>query len=137
MELVCVMSIIKYDNIQNAIKNAGIIVNSHSSKELTLLKDSFQYELALNYIESILENSKQVPALGVAINDEVVAEKKNKDWVEFSFNKRCECDGMFFDGLLIFLEKDISGFNVFRKIDDKYDGRCYYINLQNNFNNIL
>ena len=125
------MSVIKYDNIQNAIKNADIIVISHSSKELTLLKDSFQYEMVLNYIESILENSRQVPALGVAINDEVVAEKKNKDWVEFSFNKICDIDGMFFDALLIFLEKDMGGVNVFRKVDGKYDGRCFYINLDN------
>lgn len=123
------MSVIKYNNVQDAIMNADSVTICFSSKEYTIVKDSFQYEMGMNFIENILDGSHQVPAIGVAINDEIIAEKENKEWVEFSFNKRCECDGMVFDALLIFLEKDMGGMNVFRKIDGKYDGRCFYINL--------
>ena len=135
--VVCAMGVNKYNNVQDAIMNADMVNICYSNKEYNIVKDSFQYDLCMNFIENILDCSHQLPALGVAIDKEVIEEKKNKDWVEFSFNKICDIDGMFFDALLIFLEKDMGGVNVFRKVDGKYDGRCYYINLQNNFNNIL
>jgi hypothetical protein len=126
------MNVTKYDNIQDAIMNADKIIVHTTSKEYVLNKDSFQYDLGLGFIEDILENSYQMPALGVALNDEVIEEKKNKEWIEFCFSERSECGGMFFDGLLIFIEKEMGGVNIFRKIDGKYEGRCFYINLRDN-----
>ena len=128
--VLCFMNVVKYDNIQGAIMNADKIIFHTTNKEYVLNKDSFQYELGLNFIENILEGSYQMPALGVALNDEVVEEKKAKDWVEFVFNERCECGGMFFDKLLVFIENDMGGVNVFREVDGRYEGRCFYINLR-------
>jgi hypothetical protein len=124
------MNVTKYDNIQDAIMNADSITIHTNNQEYVLKKDSFQYDLVLNFIEDILEDSYQMPALGVALNDEIVGEKNNKDWVEFSFGNRGECSGMFFDKLLVFIENDMGGVNVFREVDGRYEGRCFYINLR-------
>ena len=47
------------------------------------------------------------------------------------FEKTKVYNEMPFETLLINVEKDWSGFNIIRKHDSKYEGRCFYINLEN------
>ena len=43
---------------------------------------------------------------------------------------------MDFEGLLIKVEKDWHGFNLIRKNNGKYDGRCFYLSLENSMDEL-
>ena len=89
----------------------------------------------------MLTNSHEMPALGVSLDNETRNELKNGLWLEFNYKTTQTYNEMPFDSLLIKVEPDNSGFNVLRKHDNLYEGRCYYINLDCNmsalYNKIL
>ena len=138
--VIMALSGVEYKCIQDAIMNADSITVNISQNEYVVDKGSAQYDGLMDFVQRILDGSHQVPALGVAIHSEVIEEKKNKNWIEFKFGESSECGEMPFDSLLIFLEKDMGGINVLRSYKGKYEGRCFYINLNSNlsdFFNIL
>ena len=51
-------------------------------------------------------------------------------WVEFSFEKVLECNGMPFEKILVSVLKDSQGVNLIRyNTNCGYDGRCFYLDL--------
>jgi len=135
--VVSIMSGINFDSVQKAIMSADSVKVSMSQNEYVIDRENVYYTIFNDFVEKILDGSHQVPALGVAINDEVLKEKENKNWIEFNFKELCECDGLNFESLLVFLEKDMGGVNVYRKINGEYSGRCFYINLGENVSEIF
>ena len=75
------------------------------------------------------KNSHQMPAFGVSLDDLTRQEMQTGVWLEFTFDKTCYNSDMPFDSLLINIQNDFTGFNIIRKYQNKYDGRCFYINL--------
>ena len=71
-----------------------------------------------------------MPAFGVSLNDETIQAKQTGVWIELFYETTCLNNEMPFDSLLIQVEPENTGFNVIRKYDDKYDGRCFYIDLK-------
>lgn len=78
-----------------------------------------------------LENSRDMPALGVALHKETIEDMKSGVWVRFIYGKTLERDGMPYDELVISLEKDGYGLNIIRGNGGVYDGRCFYLDLEN------
>ena len=95
---------------------------------------SYEYDMnnqqnLKNSINDLLIDSHEMPALGVAIDEEIRHEIKNGLWVEFVFSTTQNYNGMPFDKLLIKVNPPDMGLNIFREYNGKYDGRCFYINL--------
>lgn len=79
----------------------------------------------------MIDDAYEMPAFGVAINNEVEEHKKHGVFVEFCFNDLTEHNGMPFYKLLVEVNAEYSGFNIIRYYDAGYNGRCFYINLNN------
>ncbi|MGN0961893.1 MAG: hypothetical protein ACI4PF_06840 [Christensenellales bacterium] len=95
----------------------------------TLLISDNEYSLILNEIEYMLEDAREMPAFGVSLDDYTRRELKNGLWVELLFKNQLTHNGMSFESLLVNVVPDYSGFNIIRKYKDKYEGRCFYIDL--------
>ena len=79
----------------------------------------------------MLNDSNEMPALGVALHDETINALKKGVWLEVCFSKIIHHNEMPFDSLLIEVCEDFSGFNIIRKNNGVYGGRCFYIALKN------
>lgn len=84
-------------------------------------------EIISNFLK-LLENSYEMPAFSVALNEETLQQLSSSLWIEFCFDKTFYHSDMPYTKLLIKVEKDASGFNLIR-FHGTYEGRCYYINL--------
>ena len=92
-------------------------------------KHSINKESLMESIELMMTGSHEMPALGVSLDDETRGKMQAGVWVQFNYDKTCEYNEMMFDSLLIEIRKDDSGFNIIRKYENKYEGRCYYVDL--------
>ncbi|MBQ9790722.1 MAG: hypothetical protein IJW24_03930 [Clostridia bacterium] len=84
-----------------------------------------------NAFGQILSMSREMPAFGVALHDETLEAMQSGLWLEFEFDGAIVHNGMFFEKLLFKLEKNVYGFNIVRYFQGKYDGRCFYFDLEN------
>ena len=72
-----------------------------------------------------------MPAFGVSIDDLTREDMKSGVWIELCFDERNLFEAMDFEGLLIRVEEGAHGFNLIRRNNGKYEGRCFYLSLQN------
>lgn len=79
-----------------------------------------------------IKDARSMPAFGVAFNDLVKKEIQEGIWISIKFDKLETVNGMPFDELLVKIDKGWYGFNLIRGIKNKYDGRCFYLDLNNN-----
>lgn len=85
----------------------------------------------IEQFNKLISFGHEMPAFGVALNDEVNNQKKKGLFVEFIFDSMMEYDEMPFCRLLVEVSPDYSGFNIIRYYDGGYNGRCFYISLEN------
>ncbi len=91
--------------------------------------ESKEYNDILHTFIQTSQDGHQMPALGVALHDEIVGQKQQGMFVEFVFSGVQIYDDMPFESLLIQVEPDSQGFNLIRKVEGSYQGRCFYYNL--------
>ena len=110
-----------------------------ASKNVVIYNDGIQHYVSveeqidiINAMNTMLNNSHETPAFGVSLDHETRDELKKGTWIEFSFGTTQYYNDMPFDSLLIKVVAEDMGFNIIRKHDGIYDGRCYYISLNNN-----
>ena len=101
------------------IYNDGSVINLARNNEI------------VNAFKSLLEGAHEMPALGVALHDEIIESLTRGLWVEFVFGESCCHNGLPYEKLLINIEKEFTGFNIIRYINGVYDGRCFYVDLIN------
>lgn len=122
---------IYYNDIHSAIndsKSVEVIINDNRK---LFIKGDEDFENILNCFNDMVNNSHQMPALGVSIHELALEKMKEGVWVEFNFNNILYCNDMPFESLLIEVVPNFGGFNIVRKYKDRYDGRCFYIDLVN------
>lgn len=89
-----------------------------------------EYNKILASWNKMIVGAHDMPAFGVSLDSYTKKEIKKGLWVEFSFEKVLECNGMPFEKLLVSVAKDSQGFNLIRyNTDYGYDGRCFYLDL--------
>ena len=92
-------------------------------------KHSINKDSLMESIELMMNGSHEMPAFGVSLDEETKGKMKAGVWVQFNYDKTCEYNEMRFDSLLIEIRRDDNGFNIIRKYENKYEGRCYYVDL--------
>jgi len=120
---------INYQNIQDCFKDSTSIELIIDNEKSTFSKTHENYKQILSAFETLINSSHQAPAFGVSLDDLTRQELQNGVWIEFNFNKTCYNSDMPFDSLLINVQSEFNGFNIIRKYQNKYDGRCFYLNL--------
>ena len=80
--------------------------------------------------KALCENSHEMPAFGVSLNNETLEAIGSGLWVEFVFDKQYSHNSMTFEKLLVKVEKEWHGFNIVRyNAQGGYYGRCYFFDL--------
>jgi len=101
------------------------------SKKENVLKTNNKFEKIKNSLSSIFKDSILIPAFGVSLHELTLKEMQSGNWLQINFSTTQEKNGLPFNSLLIKLEHT-SGFNLIRLYNNKYDGRCLYLNLEKN-----
>lgn len=98
--------------------------------EVVEITDEQKADIQEEFLKYI-ENAYDTPALGVIFPE--LYDKMIKDgyFLNFKFDGYYEFNGLGFNELTIKVEEDGYGFNVYRGIDGKFQGRCFYINTEN------
>ena len=87
-----------------------------------------KFNLILNKVKDLFCESRLMPAFGVSLHKETLNEMKNGSWLQINFSKQQMKNGLNFNSLLFKLEKT-QGFNLIRLYENKYEGRCLYLDL--------
>ena len=82
-----------------------------------------------NNLLEVFKQGTLLPALGVSLHNLTVEEMKSGNWLELNFGNEQTKNNLPFTSLLIKLEQT-GGFNLIRKHNEKYDGRCLYLQLE-------
>lgn len=101
----------------------------HDWEEILYPKGDTRFSRILKAWNELLQNARQMPAFGVSSDKLTREEMKEGIWVEFIFEAEQESGGMPFETLLICVKGEFRGFNIVRRTQGKYQGRCYYVDL--------
>ncbi len=118
-----------FNSLNDAFKSATSIVVYDDNTSTTLSKGDDKYEEILLSLESIIKGAHEMPAFSVSLDEETRKELKKGFWIELVFDTEKFYGGMNFDKLLISIKPENSGFNIIRHNNGKYDGRCFYLDL--------
>ena len=128
-------------NILNIMTTANEIVVYHNNATTSYEPNTNEYNTIMEELQTLSLSSRESPAFGVSLHNEIITAMETGLWLEVNFNKTISHNDMPFDSLLIQVVGEYSGFNIIRKYDNKYDGRCFYVDLLDtnlsNLENIL
>lgn len=125
------------NSICNFFTKASKIVTYTNIGKTEYTKGNDKFEALLLALENITNDSHDMPAYGVSLDNEVINATKKGTWIELVFDTTQKYKEMPFDALLINVESESSGFNLIRKHNNKYDGRCFYLNLKENMKELF
>lgn len=93
-------------------------------------KNNIQFVCIIDKLKNIFAQAQVLPALGVSLHHETIEALKTDTWLKLNFASEQEKNGLYFTSLLFKLE-ETAGINLIREYNNKYDGRCIFLNLDN------
>lgn len=103
------------------------IFNNGETKKISQQENGF---LAIkSKLRDLFLSARLMPAFGVSLHDETTKELQKDVWLKINFSKIVEKNGLPFSSLLFKLE-EVQGFNLIRLYNDRFDGRCLYLDLE-------
>lgn len=91
-------------------------------------KNEHKFKMIYAKIENLFCNSRLMPAFGVSLHAETQNALQNDEWLQINFSNEMVKNGLPFTSLLFKLEKT-SGINLIRLHNNKYEGRCIFLDL--------
>ncbi len=119
----------KFENITDSFSMVVSMRITIENMDKELTKGDDKFEEILKALNNITEYAHDMPAFGVSLDNLTKEEMKTGMWLELGFDKTYMFNEMPFDALLIKVEKDVYGFNLIRRNNGKYEGRCFYLSL--------
>lgn len=118
------------EELNSLIYTAESINVYTEGKAVNYRQGAEEYRVVMDGWKNLTYSAYEMPAFGVALNNETIEEMKRGRWVEFCFNTTVSHNGMPFEKLLFELHFGYSGFNLVRYSGlQGYSGRCFYISL--------
>lgn len=124
----------EYINVKKYFNRANEIVVVVDNNHITC--DKCMEEIIITSINEICTHSHEMPAFAVSIHEQTMDLMRKGLWLIFKYDDTQYHNGMPFDELLIEVNSEYYGFNIIRKYDDRYDGRCFYLNLNNDMSGL-
>lgn len=87
------------------------------------------YNILIN-LKDLFSASRLMPAFGVSMHNEILYAIKQGEWFQINFNKQLTKNDLPFNSLLFEFD-EVQGFNLIRKFNNEYSGRCLYLDLDN------
>ena len=104
----------------------------HNGQQIVFEKDADNFVSVIETLQQTTNGAHDMPAFSVSLDSETRQELSNGVWLELCFANTNTFNELPFDALLFKLQSEDCGMNVIRKHNGKYEGRCFYLNLQNN-----
>jgi hypothetical protein len=120
---------IEVNDWNTIISSASSVVVYTNGEQLCIGKEDKNFGAIVDGFLAMIDGGHDMPAFGVSLDTETRVAMKTGMWLEFMYNRAYEHNGMPFESLLLELNSDYSGFNLIRKANGKYEGRCFYISL--------
>lgn len=124
------------NSLSEVFSTSSEIIVTFNNEELSLKKGDQKFEDIVKSMLETLLDSHEMPAFGVSLDKETRKARAEGLWIEFVFDSEKSYNEMPFESLLIEIKKDYSGFNVIRKYNGKYEGRCFYFDLKGDMSKI-
>lgn len=105
-------------------------------KEKTFPNTSSEFDDLLTKFMDMIYDSYEMPAFGVSIHEHTMQALQSGFWIKFNFKEQMKHNDMPFDALLVNIMPNDKGFNLIREVDGKYEGRCFYLNLENDMQSL-
>ena len=90
---------------------------------------SEEFSAIVRAVGEMFADARQMPAFGVSIDKLTREEMQKGVWTEFLYDAERTCWNMPFASLLFAVKDEYRGVNVVRKTEEKYQGRCFYVDL--------
>ena len=118
-----------YEQINDYFQHSENIIIYNNGESFSFGSDTANFDLIIDTINKMCHNSHEMPAFGVALNNETSEAIKSGHWIEFIFNQEYYHKDMPFSRLILNVNSEYSGFNIIRYHNGEYSGRCYYLDL--------
>ncbi len=102
----------------------------NNDEKLTFNSEQQTFQQVIDCLKQITLDSHDMPAFSVSLDYETRQAIKSGLWLELEFNTLQSVNGLPFTALLISVNSNDSGFNLIRKFNGKYEGRCLYLSLE-------
>lgn len=111
------------------------------SNKITIFDDGKIYEFPQNSTGFgeilkeflyLINDAHEMPAFGVSLHEETTQALTNGLWLKFDFEEEHEHNDLPFTSLLIYVNPQDQGFNLIREYQHRFEGRCFYLSLQQN-----
>ena len=120
--------------INNFFEKEKSITIFKNGKSRIFKENEKEFKNIIQQFTEQTQNSVEMPAYAVSLHNETIKAINDGLWIQFNFEQEKTHREMPFDALLININKDYCGVNVIRHYNSKYEGRCFYLNLDNNLN---
>lgn len=91
-------------------------------------KGTKEFDKILQLWQITVNSGYEMPAFGVSIHELTIEDMQKGLHIEFLFDKLNYHNEMPFDSLLLKLQENQYGYQLIRHYEDKYQGRCFYVN---------
>lgn len=112
-------------NCLNFIESYTIYSNGNIK---TIDKNICDFKKLTQNIKNLFLNARVMPAFGVSLHNDTISALQSDSWLEINFCKELNINDLPFNSLLFKLEETY-GINLIRKHNNKYDGRCIYLDF--------
>ena len=116
-------------NILDIMSTANEIIVYNNNTSITYETNTPEYNRIAEELSKLSQSSREAPAFGVSLHNETVSAMESGLWLEVTFTNTISHNDMPFDSLLIQVVGEYTGFNIIRKYENKYEGRCFYVDL--------
>ena len=96
-------------------------------------KSSPDFKCIQQNLNKLFMQARIMPAFGVSLHNETLNELKTNTWLEINFDSEQEINELNFSSLVFKLEPTF-GTNLIRKYNNRYDGRCIYLDFMQEIN---
>lgn len=118
------------DPLLEIVPQAQELVLYSDGRSVRFQQESEEFASVVAAWRQMTENAVRMPALGVSIDHLTREEMKRGLWAEFLYSKQEMIAEMPFTALLFAVKENYFGFNVVRRYEGRYNGRCFYIDLR-------
>ena len=120
------------NSITNYFSKASALTIIENGTKTSYLKGDDKFEEILASLSKITSGAHDMPAYGVSLDKDTKKAIESGLWLELKFKTPETFNELPFESLLFEVSPSYEGFNLIRKNNNKYDGRCFYLNLKGN-----
>ena len=122
---------VQENQLVQCIQNVSKIEVLENNNLKALENQSF--EATIKKLINLFQSARLMPAFSVSLHNETIDALKEGKWLKLTFLHQQNVNGLLFDSL-IFQLVEVSGINLIRQYEGKYEGRCLYLDFDESIN---